>query len=296
MVRLGIVGAGRVGTALALACSRTGIEVVAVASRSEKSVERLVQLAGLDRSVVCSSPNEAFERSSVLLLSVSDDAIGEVCLQLTKGVSDKRASEPGFRVVAHLSGALSSSILSPLRKLGASVGSIHPIKSFSTDPHVSSDLKGTVASIEGDEGAVQTLSELAGVLGMRPTEIASEAKPLYHAAACIASNYMVTLFALSCDIMVRSGMDPALARESIAHLMGGTMRNLQSQPPEQALTGPIARGDSDTIKGHLDALERIDNCRVNAIYRLLGLETAELAKYGKRISSESVDELTSILS
>lgn len=291
MVKLGIVGAGRAGTAIAIALNRSGARVVAVASRRAESVDRLIELAGLDSSVRCLDPSEAFERSSVLLLSVDDDSIAEVCQQLAG-----RISEPTRRVVAHLSGALSSSVLAPLRELGVSVGSIHPIRSFSADAHASAELEGTVASIEGDEAAVRALEKLAALLGMRSTRIESEAKPLYHTAACIASNYMVTLFALSCEMMVRCGMDPALARESLTHLMSGTVRNLEGQPPEQALTGPIARGDAHTIRGHLDALEQVGDCRVKTIYRLLGLETVRLAERGRRISSESVNELSGILS
>jgi len=310
-MRVGIVGAGRVGTAFALALKRAGLDVVAVASRSQESVDRLVAVAGLDPSVKSSGPEQVFERSDLILLSVGDDAIADVSRQVAaclagehgvqkcsrEGGADERPPAEGRRrVVAHLSGALSSALLSPLRTLGASVGSLHPIKSFSSDPQTSADLSGVVATIEGDEEAVSTLKQIAKSLGMRATRIKSEAKPLYHAAACVASNYMVTLFALSHGMMTMCGMDPALAREALAQLVESTAQNILGQPPERALTGPIARGDVQTIKGHLAALQQLDNARIKTIYRLLGLETVRLAERGGRISSEVADQLTNILS
>lgn len=302
-MRLGIVGAGRVGTALAVAFARAGVEVTAVASRRKESVSRLVDIAGLPPSIVCERADQVFERSDVLLLSVADGAIEEVCMGIADAMhaSSKRdscasAPERPHRIAAHLSGALGSSVLSPLRELGASVASLHPIKSFSADPGVSSDLNGTLATVEGDEDAAAVLEQLAANLGIVCARIKSDMKPLYHAAACVASNYMVTLFALSVRMMELCGMEPGLAMRALSGLVNGTARNLQSESPETALTGPISRGDVHTVRGHLAVLGQLSDPKMESIYRLLGAKTVELAMRGRRLSDRSASELLELLS
>ncbi len=308
--RIGIIGAGRVGAALSLALTREGMEITAVMSRRRASADRLIEFAGLDPSVRCESPEEVFERSDVLFISVGDDAIEDVARQIADGFRpDNEASPtksvlgidpPGARrtprVAAHLSGALGSSVLSPLRKLGASVASLHPVKSFSEDPRASADLTGTVATVEGDAPAVEALERLAGTLGMKTARLQSEQKPLYHAAACIASNYMVTLFALSLALMESCGLEGSTARAALSQLVRGTAQNLTDRPPDRALTGPIARGDVQTIGGHIEALKSLENCSAESVYRMLGLETVDLAERSGRIPSETALELRAVLS
>lgn len=307
-IRIGIVGAGRVGTALSLAFTRAGMEIAGVASRRGASVDRLRNAAGLGPSVRCDGPGMVFERSDVVFLSVGDDDVAAVCRQIVDGLSygkeafqsseDVGVPGPGgpTRVVAHLSGALGSSVLSPLRELGASVASLHPVKSFSDDPRKSSDLAGTVATVEGDITAVQILEQLAAVLGVRTVRIESSLKPLYHAAACIASNYTVTLYALSLALMGSCGIEESVARAALSQLVRGTAQNLADQPPDRALTGPIARGDVHTIRGHLEALKNLDNSRAECVYRILGLETIDLAERSRLVSTETSRELRVILS
>ena len=309
--RIGIIGAGRVGTALSLALTGAGMEITGVMSRSRASADRLIELAGLDSSARCDSPSEDFERCEILFISVGDDAIEQVARQIVDGFSsgseapvssdaapaiDPSAAGQTPRVAAHLSGALGSSVLSPLRRLGASVASLHPVKSFSEDPRASADLTGTVATIEGDAPAVETLERLAGTLGMKAVRLKSDQKPLYHAAACIASNYMVTLFALSLAVMESCGMEEAIARAALSQLVRGTAQNLTDRPPGRALTGPIARGDVRTIRGHLEALKSHENRSAESVYRMLGLETVDLAEQSGRVPPETAGELRAVLS
>jgi predicted short-subunit dehydrogenase-like oxidoreductase (DUF2520 family) len=336
-IEIGIIGAGRVGTALSLALAGAGFEIAGAMSRRRASVDRLIEFAGLDPSVRCESPREVFDRSDVLFISVGDDAIAEVAKQIADGLSsghedwssdswtssnpkdarrtgqlEKNAcrSDPSVqevrrvdpfsagktpRVAAHLSGALGSSVLAPLRRLGASVASLHPVKSFSEDPRASADLTGTVATIEGDASALETLESLAATLGMKTVRIRSEFKPLYHAAACIASNYMVTLFALSLSLMESCGMEENIARAALSQLVRGTAQNLTDRPPGRALTGPIARGDVQTIRGHIEALRSLKNCSAESVYRMLGLETVDLAERNGRVRSDRAGKLRTAL-
>ncbi len=352
VTRIGIVGAGRVGTALALALTRAGMEIAGVMSRSKASADRLIELAGLDSSVRCESSREVLERSNILFISVGDDSVAEVARQTADGLSpesetpscgsamsssntqtsssdgeqpssdsdtsssgcerslldsdvssppdgargsDASATEQTSRVAAHLSGALGSSVLSPLRKLGVSVASLHPVKSFSEDPRASADLAGTVATIEGDAPAVETLERLALALGMKTVRLESDRKPLYHAAACIASNYMVTLFSLSLALMESCGMEESIARAALSQLVRGTAQNLTDHPPGHALTGPIARGDVQTIRGHIEALRSLEGRGAESVYRVLGLQTVDLAERNGRVSPETASELRAAL-
>jgi predicted short-subunit dehydrogenase-like oxidoreductase (DUF2520 family) len=186
-------------------------------------------------------------------------------------------------------------VLSPLRKLGVSVASLHPVKSFSEDPRASADLAGTVATIEGDAPAVETLERLALALGMKTVRLESDRKPLYHAAACIASNYMVTLFSLSLALMESCGMEESIARAALSQLVRGTAQNLTDHPPGHALTGPIARGDVQTIRGHIEALRSLEGRGAESVYRVLGLQTVDLAERNGRVSPETASELRAAL-
>ena len=240
---LAIVGAGRVGGSLALAAERAGLEF-RLASHQD----------ALDAS----------RKAEVALLCVPDAAIASTAEEIAAAV-------PPLRSVGHVSGATQLTALEACRARGASVFSLHPLQ---TVPDAETDLTDAPCAIAGsDSGALELAGELARRLGMEPFEIAEEDRAAYHAAAAIASNFLVALEQSAAELLGRAGVDDA--RRLLAPLVLRSAANWAERGSE-ALTGPIARGDEATIARHLEALERLAP-ELIPVYEALAERTAELA-------------------
>jgi len=187
--------------------------------------------------------------AKTVIIATPDSAIASVEKEAAPGTG------PGH-VVLHLSGALSSSVLSACRTAGADVGSMHPLQSFSSFTESLDLIAGSIFTCEGDDKAVRTAKAIAGLVSSRPVTISSAAKPLYHAAAVSASNFLVTLLTLSADLMEKTGMDRKTALDALMPLVDGTIRNVRSRGAPQALTGPVERGDMETVRVHLKAIRK----------------------------------------
>lgn len=248
---IGFIGAGKVGTALAALLHHRGAEISAVAGRTKKAGHDMAVGAGLSASVAQHRAG-VLARASIVFLTVPDDAIGPLC--------DDIATNEGWKSgqgVVHCSGALPSSVLASAAAQGALVASFHPLQAFASLQAALDNMPGSTFALEGDPALVAQLKRLAEALGGSVLQLRAEDKTLYHAAAVISSNYLVTLAALASDLLVRQGIAPD-ATSAVRHLvplLRGTLDNLQTIGLPNALTGPIARGDAGTIRRHLKALE-----------------------------------------
>lgn len=283
-MRIGVVGAGKVGSAVSLLLKRAGYEAAGVASRSRESAERLASQLGC--SVLPAA--EVSRRSDCLLITTPDDAIPEVVARL--------AQEGAFRegeLVVHMSGALTSEALRPAALQGAIPLSIHPIQSFADVEKAMELLPGSYFSIEGDERGYGFARRLVEDLGGRSFFLSSEKKVLYHAAAVMACNYLVGLFSCSMRLLEAAGVPEEIGLPAFLPLIAGTLENIKSLGIPGALTGPIARGDSGTVRKHLSALEGMP--LEQAAYAILGLLTVDVALAKGTIAAEKAEELRSLL-
>jgi predicted short-subunit dehydrogenase-like oxidoreductase (DUF2520 family) len=197
-----------------------------------------VTLSGRDGAL------EACLRAEAVLLCVPDDAIGEAATAI-------RAAVPPLRFAGHTSGAGGLDALAPLAAAGAQTFSLHPLQ---TVPDTAADFTASPCAISGSSpDALALAGELASALGMRPFEIAESERAAYHAAACIASNFLVALQESAAGLLGAAGVDNA--RELLAPLVLRTAANW-SERGADALTGPIARGDEATVERHREALRR----------------------------------------
>ncbi|WP_027355825.1 Rossmann-like and DUF2520 domain-containing protein [Desulfofundulus thermocisternus] len=264
-----VVGCGKVGSALALLLKERGYPVVAVASRSPESSRKLA------RSLGCSAydrPWEATLKADLVFITTPDREIAPV--------AELIAREGGFRpgqVVAHTSGAHASSELRGVREAGALAVSIHPLQSFADVAGAMENLPGSYFALEGDEAAIPLARQVVDDLKGHAFIIRAEDKPLYHAAACIASNYLVSLMHLATSLYGRFGLSREEAFEALYPLVRGTINNIRRVGPVNALTGPVSRGDVPTVSGHLPALERVGSLESH-LYHLLGLYTVRVAR------------------
>ncbi|HXE58724.1 MAG TPA: DUF2520 domain-containing protein [Gemmatimonadales bacterium] len=260
-MRIAILGAGRMGQGLALALAGRGIEV-ALGSRSSHPVAPPLRLhpAGLAG---------AARDAELVLLAAPDDAIAEVAA----GLARADAIRPD-QVVLHVSGLLDRSALEALAPSGAGLGSFHPLQTVA-DPRTAAErLRGAYVAVEGDARAVAAGRELAGLLGLTAVRLDAAAKPLYHAAATVAANYLVVLLEVAERLAREAGVAPELAGKLFLPLVEGAVANVAELGAAGALTGPVRRGDARTVAAHLAALPAGDR----ELYRVLGLRALALAE------------------
>jgi predicted short-subunit dehydrogenase-like oxidoreductase (DUF2520 family) len=181
-------------------------------------------------------------------------------------------------------------VLSSAVKAGYPVASIHPIKSFA-DPALSvQSFKNTFCAIEGDKEAITLLEKLFSNIGGNLINISKENKPLYHAAGVIANNYLVTLHYHAVQCYKSGGIEEEVAKKIVSMLMNNALSNLnQLDHHQQALTGPLQRGDLQTVRNHLIALE--DQPLVRDIYSHLGLATLPLTRHSPEVTAQLEKEL-----
>lgn len=267
--KFAIIGAGKVGVALARLLAEAGYSFLGAASRSLASAEKACRLAG--SGVPTTEPAQVARKADLVFITTPDDAIQWVADESSAAGAFKRGA-----VVAHCSGALPSTILASVRAAGAHVGSLHPLQSFATVEQAVQLLPGSYCCIEGDPEAAEVLEQVARALGARALRIPTDAKALYHASAVLASNYLVALQNAALRLGEAAGIDRADALQSLLPLIKGTVSNLESVGIPDCLTGPIARGDVETVRRHLDALEAAVP-ELLPLYKVLGREAVQVA-------------------
>ncbi|HEX2032424.1 MAG TPA: DUF2520 domain-containing protein [Actinomycetota bacterium] len=270
---VGVVGAGRVGTALAVLLRRAGHAVVAASGRgrTRERVERFLP------GVPLVPPTEAARAAEVVLLAVPDDAIAEACAEVAAAVA------PG-RAVAHLSGSVGLDALALAGAAGAATLSIHPLQTFPGVEEALERLPGSAVAVTADTDEGRALGErLARDAGGRPFPVEDRWKPLYHAAAVFASNYLVVVLGIAEEAFAAAGLEDP--RGAFGPLARASVDNALALGAEAALTGPAARGDRGTIRRNLEALSEHVPGAVPA-YVVLARGAAGLARDAGRLDEE----------
>jgi predicted short-subunit dehydrogenase-like oxidoreductase (DUF2520 family) len=248
--RVAIIGAGRLGTGLTRALEGAGCSV-ALLGREAGSWGRGIA----DREL--------------LLLAVPDDAIGEVAEQLA-GVGELGTD----LVVLHTSGARDRGVLAPLIGRVGGLGSFAPAQTIADPATAAERLRGAYAVLEGDPVAIAAGKRLAAALGMHPAEVPARAKPAYHAGATMVANLGVGLAGMAARVAWEGGVPAELASQIYLPLWRGAVANVEVMGAVAALTGPVRRGDVETIRRHLALLEG----EVRSTYVTLSLEALRLAR------------------
>jgi predicted short-subunit dehydrogenase-like oxidoreductase (DUF2520 family) len=283
MAKIGFIGAGTTGTALAVRLSQKGYPVLAVSSRSLVPAQRLAELAA--NCKVYESAQEVANVSELVFITTPDDTIAKIA-----GETQWHAGQG----VVHCSGAHSVDILEPARQLGANVGSFHPLQTFAGVNQAIDNLPGSAFALEAEEPLLSTLKEFASVLEGSWAELKPGDKPLYHAAAVFVSNYLVTLVKLALDLWQEFGVPPEEATKALLPLLKGTVNNIENIGLPNCLTGPVARGDLGTISKHLSVLNN-RNSSLLSTYKELGLQTIPIALAKGKVDEKRAEELRTLL-
>ncbi len=241
-MNIAIVGAGTVGTAVAVRWMRAGHAIVAVTGR-EATAARVARWLP---HVAIADIFDAVGGAEVVAVAVPDRAIEAVAASVAERIDEGT-------VVVHLSGALGLQVLEPVAKAGGVPLAIHPLQTFADVESAIDALDGSAIAVTADREAGWRVGDaLAGDVGGRPFHLADEHRPVYHAAAVFASNYLVAVSGAAASLFEAAGVPDSL--EAMRPLQEATLANIHRLGPREALTGPAVRGDAETIDRNLEAI------------------------------------------
>jgi len=267
MKTFSVIGAGRVGTALALALCRKGLELKYLADRSPARARKARKLIGQGRAT---GDNRLAARSAGLVfICVPDDLIPEVVKEISE-------VELSGKYIFHTSGALSSDLLQPLARKGARVASFHPAQTFAEEVSEPGIFKGIYIGLEGQPEAVELGKMLAARLGAQALLLSAAEKPLYHLALSISSNFLVTLLSEVKELLKTAGLEESAVLEILTPLLNKTLQNVKNLGIDSSLTGPVVRGDLKTVEKHLAITAGSPG--LDKVYRAMALEALRLAE------------------
>jgi predicted short-subunit dehydrogenase-like oxidoreductase (DUF2520 family) len=296
-----IIGAGRVGTTFAAAilnANNPGLKLTAISAGSEQSLKKVKKFLGEKACGIAFFNNnaECAKLADCILISTPDDSIEKVAAEIVN-------ADPGKvkgKIFIHFSGAKSLKVFDAAAKAGGFTASMHPIKSFASIENSISTLAGTIYGVtypgNKDKKTREYIDFLIASLGGIIVEVDDSKKSLYHAAACVASNYLVSLVNYAVKIHESIGIKQEDSLKGLAGLIEGTVANIKNMGPREALTGPIARGDTGTVKEHMDNFKLFMKPGEEDIYKVMGLETAKIAYCNGWIKKEILEEFTRIFS
>ncbi len=269
-----VIGPGRVGRALARALQRAGWRIRAVAGRRARSLARTLG-PGVSAHRVAA---HAVIRGDAVLLALPQEALAEVAGSLPEDAV-------GRRIFLHTCGGAPDDALDRLRAAGAATGRLHPLHPFTGGQQDAERLRGASFALSGSARAVALGERLARSLGGKVLRLPAGGEAAYHLSAVLASNLVVALAAEAAHLGPRWGQTPAEALQALLPLLRATVDQLQQHGLPGALTGPLVRGESGTIRTHLELLRRAGHGELAEIYRLLSRTGVDLALRGGHLDA-----------
>ena len=286
--RIALVGPGRVGCAVSKRLHEAGYPITSVISRNMERATEACSYIGCS-TTVASVQLADLASAQIILLAVPDDQIRRLAVQIQTTSQLSKTT-----MLTHFSGLHPAKIMdhqsSPQPLL-----SLHPLLPFANREKAYIDLYCCPCALESDApDALVMGEELVSAVGGYSFTIDHDKKSLYHSAACIASNYLVTLFAAARRLLISCGIEPDQATPLLLPLVQASVENIKNLGPEQGLTGPIVRGDIGTVTEHLRTLR--DNApELLQLYREVGAVTTEIGKNSGRLDPKIATDMQTLL-
>ncbi len=281
---VGVVGAGRAGTAMAVALARAGHRVVAASGVSQASLNRISRNLPQAR---LARPEQVVAAADLVLLTVPDDVLPG----LVRGLAETGVPMTG-RLIAHASGRHGLAVLDPAVRAGALPLALHPVMTFTGRADDADKIAGISFGVTAPEQLRPVAEALVVEMGGEPVFIAEDRRGLYHAGLASAANHLVTLVAASSDLLRAAGVpDPA---RMLGPLLGAALENALALG-DLALTGPVARGDAETVAAHVEVIAAVAP-EVLGAYLALARLTADRALAAGTLTSADAQRLLGVLS
>jgi predicted short-subunit dehydrogenase-like oxidoreductase (DUF2520 family) len=285
--RFAILGAGRLGGALGRLLARRGLTPGGITCRRLRSARRAVEFIGGGEPMTSNA--RAVRGASLVIISTPDGTIAP----LARALAARHTAWSGV-IVAHTSGALSSSVLDPLARLGAGTASLHPLASV-PDPQVGMRvLRGARFVVEGAPLALRRVRRLVASLGGIPVTVPGRSKVLHHLISCVLSNDLVALISFGLEGARGLGLSRREAARLYLPLLRGTVDNVERLGPVRALTGPVSRGDLATLRCHRGALGALPS-DLRRVHRILAVRSVALALEARTITPQTARRLSRLL-
>lgn len=281
-MKVSIIGAGRLGGALAIALARKNFRIETLAARNFETAETISKLIEPLPKILTGN-NFSEITSDVILITTQDSEIKNVAEEL----AGKLQTKP---LVFHTSGSLSSEILKDLKAVGCQTGSIHPLVSISNPRLGAERFADAYFCVEGDETAIKTAEKIVETLGGKSFSVATEYKTLYHASAVTASGHLVALVDTAIEMLMKCGLGEKDAQIVLLPLIKSTVENLEVQNTAEALTGTFARADAGTLGRHLEILRKTVSPEALEIYLQLGARSLKLAE-ARNANRENIEKM-----
>ena len=282
--RVAIIGAGNVGSIFAKAFQQHGYQLVGIGSKTMASAEKLASQFNV---VATTRAAKITKYADVVVIATPDRYISPVVEEISQN--------GGFRVgqfVLHTAGGLSNDALCPAHNTGAFTGCIHPLQSFADRERDINLLVGIYFALGGHEEAVKLGAQIVHDFGGVSFILKDVDRPTYHAGASIVSNYLVTLLHWAMKSYENIGLSPEQGLAALLPLVEGTIKNIQELGPMAALTGPVSRGDSNTITAHLDTMK---NWEEQQMYVALARYTVGIAIEKGTVDDQQVTVMNQLL-
>ncbi len=242
-VTINLIGAGRVGrTFLHLLAANPNCWVQDILSATYSSAQIAVEQVKTGRAVKHISD---LRPADLWIITVPDSKIADVAIRLADGLAGTEAARAS--VAFHCSGFFPAAKMGPLQRLNWRLASVHPVLSFADPESARDQFSGTLCGLEGDEAALAVIQPVLEQLGAECFAIRSESKSLYHAAAVISNNFTVVLQAIAQEAWKDAGVADEIVPRLNEKLLASTVENVRALGPQQALTGPAARGDEQVV-------------------------------------------------
>jgi predicted short-subunit dehydrogenase-like oxidoreductase (DUF2520 family) len=283
--KFAIIGTGMVGTAIGFLLKKAGYQIVSICDKSPAALKRALPYFG---GKVFLNPRDIVQNADCILITTPDDTISCVCKEI--------AHSPSLtgKLVFHMSGAGGLDLLETAKGAGASVASIHPLQSFSSIDQAIKNIPGSCFGVTADKKSLSMAKSIVHNLEGIPIIISTCQKPLYHAAACFASNYLVSLMNVVESIYKSIGIKEKDAKKAYLPLVYGSLKNIEKSGSILSLTGPIARGDFGTVKKHVTEINK-NLPQFSSLYSSLGLITVQLAQQKGTLNTGQVKIINALL-
>jgi len=281
-MKIGFIGAGKVGTAFGMYLKREHYQIAGYNSRTHASADRSAQLTN---TTVYERKTDLVKVSDMIFLTVNDDNIETVAKEICK--MDVNVKE---KVFIHMSGVLNCEIMDCLYAKGATICSLHPLYPFSNIEKSASEIHKANFTLEGKGKGLKLVKDILIVNNLSHSVIESSQKTIYHASACVASNYLVAVLNTSVEMLREIGFEKDMALDTIKELVLQSANNVFDYGPTKALTGPIARNDEKTVAMHLSGIKKYDNNWLE-IYKTMGRASMEIAAKKNSGNSEALKSL-----